>query len=107
MAVVNNHLSQIAQLPLSHLCEELMIAWIPGGLVVDQHLNVLFASDGTYRDRVVQGCGKRFFNHGTYAMERGALNHFSVIRDGGVHENRIGMPLGEHPFDVCVEQLGV
>ena len=114
VAVVDDDLADFAKLAqecgstaLMRELEQFVIAGVPGGFVVDQHLDVFFARDVADGDRVFERGSERLFDHGADVVARSGLNDFAMIGDGGVDQDGVGMLLGEHFFEVGVEEFGV
>ncbi len=107
MAVVDNDLANVAELACGCFGEEFVIAGVPGGFVVDQHLDFLLPRDVADGERVFERGGERLFDHGADVVAGCGLNHFAMIGDGGVDQDGVGMLLDEHLFEVGVEKLGV
>ena len=84
-----------------------MVAAIPGGLVIHQHLDVALArgiGDGVC---ILGADRQRLFHHDVDAVARAYLHHFSVIKSIGVRQHGLRMRLLQHVFEIGKNQTAV
>ena len=84
-----------------------MVAAIPRGLVVHQHLDVALArgiGDGV---RILGADRQRLFHHDVDAVAGAYLHHSSVIKSIGVRQDGLRMRLLQHVFQIGKEQTAV
>ena len=107
MTVVDDHLANVANRFLMDQVVGRMIAAIPRGLVIHQHLDLALArgiGDGV---RILGADRQRFFHHDVDAVAGAYLHHFSVVVSIGVRQHRLRMRLLQHVFEIGKEQTAV
>ena len=65
------------------------IAGVPGGLVVDQDMNMVATGGAANGERVFERDGERLLNHDGDAILRGDFDGMAVFADGGIHQHRL------------------
>ncbi len=80
------------------------MAAVPGGLVVDQHVDLAALRRGRDGLRVRGGHGQRLLDHHVHAVPGGDLDDLQVVEGVGVDDERLGpgrrdepVEVGEHP----------
>lgn len=107
VAVVDDDFADVAELALLYFGEDLAIAGVPGGFVVDEDVDVMLAGGGADGEGVGEGCGEGLFDHGGNAVTCGGFDDFAMVLDGGVDEDGVGVLGVEHAVGIGVEQLGI
>ena len=107
VAVVDDDFAEVAELAGVGLIDGVGVAGVPGGLVVDEDVDVVLAGGLLDGEGVAEGGCERLFDHGGDAVMGGEIDDAAVIADGGVDENGVRVLAGEHLFGVGVEELGV
>ena len=106
MAIVNDDFADGAELAGLGFVDGLGVGGVPGGLVVDEDVDVVLACGAADGEGVLHGGGERLFNHGTDAMVGGGFDNAAVVLDGGVDEDGVWVLRGEHVLEVGIEERG-
>ena len=104
VSVVDDDLADLAELAGLGFADGLGVGGVPGGLVVDEDLDVMLAGSAPNGEGVVHGGGEGLLDHGADVVFGGGLDDAAVILDGGVDEDCVGVLGGEHVLEVRVEE---
>ena len=107
MAVVNDDFANFAEAAVLQQVVDGAVAGVPGGFVIHEHLNVVFARDAADGERVVEGKRERLFDHDVEIVGRGGLDDAAVLADGGVDKQRLRMLVSEEVVEGRVEKIVV
>ena len=95
VAVVDDHFAGRADGVVVHHFEDLLVGIVPGGLIVDEHVDMILAGEGGDAVGVFHGGGEWFFDHYGDAFGGADGYYAEMFGDGIVGEHRVGMRMGD------------
>ena len=104
VSVVDDDLADLAELAGLGFANGIGVGGVPGGLVVDEDLNVMLAGGRADGEGVVHGGAEGLLYHGADIVFGGGFDDAAVVLDGGVDEDRVGVLCGEHVLKVRIEE---
>ncbi len=107
MAIAHNNLVQTAELALLEFAIRGVIAGVPGGYIIHQHLDVMGARRLPDRQRVRQRGCQWLLHHRADAVVCGYFDCAAMIADRGVDQDGLRMRLLDHRFDLRVEEFRI
>jgi len=107
VSVVDDDLADVAERVALHEVVNRMIAAIPRGLVIHQHVNVAAFGRVGDGERIGVADGERFLHHDVYAAARAGLDDSAMIVSGCVRQHSLGVRFLEHVVEAGVVKLGI
>ncbi len=104
VAVVDDDFADVAELAGLSFEDGCGVGGVPGGLVVDEDVDVVVVRGLTDGEGVFHGGGERLFDHGADVVFCCGLDDAAVVLDGGVDEDGVGFGCGEHLLEVGGEE---
>ena len=106
VAVVDHDAANFADAALFGRVVGGAVAGVPGGLVVDQHMDVALARDFADGQGIFDGDGEGLLHHGGDAVFAREFNGRTMAGNGGVDQQSLRMGGLDHGLGVGIEQAG-
>jgi len=104
VTIVDDHLTGCADSTLGDQLEDLLIGVVPGGFIVDEHLDMILCGESCDAIGVFYCGGERFLYHYRDVFWGANFNNTEVFGDGVIGENGVGMGMADEGGEVGVEE---